>query len=563
MESLIGSIDPDTPGYNYIAYYHNKINNLTSGANGFIPIVSQVYKAITPSSNECEYLVDMIDKPKVMRKLYMFVSVIGPEGDKPCRWTPDRKNPNTLSLDDSLSPHMIDSVPYLTRFYNYASDVMAPYVKTVNSIIGELTTAGNAQLDPAGSGIVSALVKYRTDTNAAAGEMRYIDEFDEFGNQCADTDKLLPASSSATVPTTANLPRCRSRNLITSLLNYYGVNYGGKRITGILGAGQTVNGECDYSFTTAPYTPTGTVDGGQGQTTGLRCSVKRIPFSCEYDVNTCTYINPTPSVGDLQTYPAVGSGSTGIPAMGSGQYPSTAAPSNVGPDVQKSRAGPNAIPQPPAAILDSVDWINCSSDYAKAVLGVTATLTNSDYTTCKNEGTQYPFKRGDSNTNYLFSPVSTPASNTLGSLNTPVSASPSALAALLPFISTFGTTTINAGSAYEFRITDKDTLDFGSTYVRAEFFNGSNGNPQLKVLRATTPSESPNAFLRSPPPIGVLVAKLFDFWNNQMFVKARSKIGIKIGTVTGYFFNTTNDSVIFQATAAKFGNLGEYDILKY
>jgi len=284
---------------------------------------------------------------------------------------------------------------------------------------------------------------------------------------------------------------------------------------------------------------------------------------------------------DLKTFPQVpskksgsgsgsGSGSRSSEGFqgsgGSGSYqPITAAGKNVGNALQKSRSidGPDAIPQPSGAVLESVDWINCASEYARAILGVPGPLTNKDYATCTNGTTDYPFTKSISNTNYLFTPINTPATNTLASLTTPVTASPAVLKGLLPFISIVSTTTVTAGSVYEFRITNKDTLSFGETYIRAEFFKGSDGNPHLKVLRPATPSESLNAFLKTNQSIGTLSAKFLDFWNNQIFTKVNKNTGNRVGTISGYYFNTANDSVVFQTTSADFGQLGKYDIIKY
>ena len=537
MASLIGNTSVDAKsnmteyGYNYQAYLNNQ-----TASNKSMPYVTKIHKAVTPTSLSCEYLVDTSVQSN--QKLWMELSVDAPRGTLPCAWVP-----LTWSWDAALSPDMVDSVPLLTRAYNYASDVMKPFKSTVSSIVSEMTSAGSAQLDPAGSGIINALIKYRTDTNAAAGEMRYFDEMDEFGNDCVP----IPTATAGVMAVTANFPRCKSPNLIMSLLNYYGMNYQGSRITAVLGAGLNENGQCDYTFTTASIAANGTDTGGQ--TSGLRCSVSRLPFSCEHTVNSCKYINPTPSLSELKVFPPVDSGSSGS----SGSYaPITAAGANADSVLTQTIS-----PQPTAVPIESVDYINCASDYAGR-----GTNIGPGSLTCSNGQT---FTK--TSPNYLYtSPAITPAFlATLPAL--PASTSTVALAALadlLPFNTIYATTTITANSVYEYRITNSDKMPFGSTYVHAEFYQGTvDKKPHLKVLRPATLPDSPNAFLKTSYDINKLATLFLTFWNTTLFAKANNNTGNQIGTITGYYINSVNDSIIFHADSADFGPFGGYDVLNY
>ena len=160
----------------------------------------------------------------------------------------------------------------------------------------------------------------------------------------------------------------------------------------------------------------------------------------------------------------------------------------------------------------------------------------------------------------------TRVSNKLGNLQTLTTVTSATLVALLPFTRIYGEPVAIANSIFEYRITDKDTLPFGSTYVRAEFYLGADSAPHLKVLRPATPDESPNAFLKTIPganTINTLISIFLEFWNTTIFTTLNKNIGNKIGEISGYYLNKTDDTIIFKAKSADFGSLGQYDILQY
>jgi hypothetical protein len=54
------------------------------------------------------------------------------------------------------------------------------------------------------------------------------------------------------------------------------------------------------------------------------------------------------------------------------------------------------------------------------------------------------------------------------------------------------------------------------------------------------------------------------YWNATFTYNMTNKInGTKISTINGYFIQTTTDTILFRATAARFGTLGIYDVRSY
>ena len=583
-----------------------------------LPAISKIHKAITPTPNQCEYLVETVGSAGT-RKILFNVNVYPPhtqsqgldaDGNRitndTCLWiapfSQTDSNGNVIAgVVWDGAPHLVDSTPYLTRMYNYALDIMRPFSKNVTSVVTDLVGLGSAQLDSGGSGIVNALLQYRTETAAAAGDIRYFDDTDEFGNRCAQSAEGSYSS--------ANYPRCRSGTILNSLYQYYaaaqplstgsGSTSSISRIRQLLRAGLTDDGQCDYTFTRSDYNFNGATSppySAVNFTSGLRCGVKRIPFSCDYEIDTskgCKYINPTPTVAEVEAIPTQfvqnmsvqsGSGSSAT-VQGSSAPPLTTAALNA--------SGSQVLNQPPnpTNLLRSIDYIDCKSDYANASLGITlgtVTNTNKSLTQCTTTANGRLFVPPESQQTDTSCSGSAPSVRNLLWSTTPgtaptgltlLTATPSIAAAtvqaLLPYTivpispgSTVYSTAVGTNS-FEYRISVKDTLAFGDTFIRAQFY-GTSAAPQLASLVTADPTTSPNAFFAqvsgSSPvqqdTLATTLANTFITYWNGIFTK-NNNVGNKIGSITGYYINRATDSIIFQATSAMFGPLGKYDIQYY
>jgi hypothetical protein len=561
----------DTRVMNSLLNIYN--SNLSEFSDGSLQPISKIYKAITPNPFQCEFLVDTVGnntKKKVLFNLTVampnIVSLRDSNGNiqknDTCLWVPlpsitmnGQKTPGVIW---NFSPDIIETVPFLTRTYNYALDIIRPFTKNITNIVNDLVGLGSMQMDPAGSGIVNALVKYRKETAAAAGDIRYFQNWsDEFGNQC------VPPTISTSPNPSANYPRCRSTSVLESLYKYYSeheqIGSHFSKIASMIRTGMTDDGMCDFTFETINYSIR---LGGTGQslldnirsTTGLRCNMQRIPFSCDFEVTNCTYINPEPPLSDIQTIPSEFVQSVWL---GSGSDPKGATTGSDPPAITSAginTSGSQILQQPQNGniFLRSIDYVDCASDYG-------GKSTNTNLTSCANDNT---FIKAADSLMYVktgWSPGNLPAQITL------LSSAPSldVVRSLVPYtiISAAGSLTSPA-NMFEYRITTSDKLDFGRTYIRAGFYTDSVlGSTQLAYLVPATPINSPNAFFAENRNIASLTNQFITYWNKAF--TDNKNIGNKIGTITGYYISRANDSIIFRATSATFGELGSDDIQYY
>ena len=533
-----------------------------TGSGTGMPAISRIHKAITSTSAQCEFLVETVGGTGTRKVQFRNILVRPPmtNGNEFCEWVP-----RSFVWDNA--PNMVDSVPYLTRMYNYAVDIMRPFSNNVNAIVTELTGMGSAQLDPAGSGIMNALVQYRTDTVAAAGDIRYFQNVaDEFGNKCG-------------------VRNCKSPSVLNSLYNYYARNSGSSsgssnsKLGQILRAGMTDDEQyCDFSFTVDNYnyavgTSLPPVGPSNSITSGLRCKTNRIPFSCNFAITTCSYINPTPSLTDIEAIPNkfvqslwTGSGSDPTLPTGSGPSDITTAPS--------AASGSQSLAQPPNGrkLLRSIDYIDCGSRYAKAGELASVITSNISFTQCSYRVTTgTPPSTATYNKTFVKVPGSLMlvpsggwATGTIPNGIALLAAAPpvSTVQALVPYtiVSSAGATTAPANT-FEYRITTENTLEFGETFIRAGFYTETDGSTQLAYLVPADIATSPNAFLATSQNFVALANQFRTYWNGE-FVKNKM-VGNKIGTIAGYYMNRAEDSITFVANSATFGPLGKYDVQKY
>jgi len=335
---------------------------------------------------------------------------------------------------------------------------------------------------------------------------------------------------------------------------------------------------CDFTFTVdnynyavgvslPPAAPSNSI------TSGLRCKTNRIPFSCNFAITTCSYINPTPTLTDIEAIPNkfvqslwTGSGSDPTLPTGSGPPDITTAPSTA--------SGSQSLAQPPngRTLLRSIDYMDCGSRYAKAGEPASAITSNISFTQCSYRiTTGTPPTTATYNKTFvkvpgslMLVPSSGWAAGTIPSGITLLAVAPSVsiVQALVPYtiVSSAGQATAPANT-FEYRITTENTLEFGDTFIRAGFYAETDGSTQLAYLVPADPATSPNAFLATSQNFVALANQFRTYWNGE-FVKNKM-VGNKIGTITGYYFNRAEDSITFVANSATFGPLGKYDVQKY
>ena len=591
------------------AYNAHLADYSRDSGNRSMPPISKVYKAITPNPYQCEYLVDTntggssgsgsgSGSGANLRKVLFNIAVMAPgtksmgrdlygnnTTNNTCLWqaptyVSDASGNILPGVLWDFSPDLVETTPFLTRIYNYALDAMRPFSNNVATIVNELTGLGSAQLDPAGSGIMNALVKYRTETAAAAGDIRFWNYTDTFGNSC------VPEATSGSF-NSETYPRCRNPGVINSLYSYFlnsnsgsgsGTNDIRTKITKMIRAGMTDDGNCDFTFEANDYqivpavggsSTTATIQAGPSRTRGLRCQVRQVDFSCDFEVMSCSDINPVPPLSSIQEIPSefvqsvwVGSGSGSDPTIGNSVNPPpiTAAGLNA--------SGSQTLLQPPNGntYLRSIDYVDCSSDYGER-------SSNTSLTRCLQgpaPGLQYEYIKPQGGLMFIKS------GSSLGSLpsgltNIWSSSTPPSLSivqGLVPYtIVSYAGVSTSPANTFEYRITTSDKLDFNKTFIRAGFYTDSRLGTQLAYLVQATPVGSPNAFFAQGHTrnIPALANQFMSYWN-KAFIDNKN-IGTKIGTITGYSISTVEDSITFQATAATFGGLDtelkEYDIQKY
>ena len=209
-------------------------------------------------------------------------------------------------------------------------------------------------------------------------------------------------------------------------------------------------------------------------------------------------------------------------------------------------ARPKSYPSIPRA-FSPIDWIDCSSDFAKRSTGQT-NLTQTSIDTCNNT---YRFTRPAGSDTLKFNnitPATLPAmtcttrTSTLTTIGYPIAENESLV----------------SGSTYEYRVTTLNTLPFDQTYKRVTFY----GNCQISAIQGADISTSPNKNGAPPDPINY--ANFFRHWWNVTYYYASKTQNKKvIGVIDGYNYDTNTDSITFRCKSAEFGQNGPADIVKY
>jgi hypothetical protein len=210
-------------------------------------------------------------------------------------------------------------------------------------------------------------------------------------------------------------------------------------------------------------------------------------------------------------------------------------------------ARPKSYPSIPKA-FSPIDWIDCSSEFAKKSTGQTS-LTQTAVDTCNT----YIFTRPAGSDTLKYNNI-TPSGLTAMTCTTRINT----------LINTIGypvaeNESLVSGSTYEYRVTTLNTLPFDQTYKRITFY----GNCQISEIKGADIATSSNKN-GNPLTNATTYANFFRHWWNITYYYA-SKIQNKrvMGDIDGYYYDTNTDSVIFRCKSAEFGQNGPADILKY
>jgi len=211
-------------------------------------------------------------------------------------------------------------------------------------------------------------------------------------------------------------------------------------------------------------------------------------------------------------------------------------------------ARPKSYPSIPRA-FSPIDWIDCSSEFAKKSTGQT-TLTQTAIDTCN---TTFKFTRPAGSDTLKYNNI-TPTGLTAMSCSTRTTT----------LTNTIGypvaeNESLVSGSTYEYRVTTLDTLPFDQTYKRVTFY----GNCQISAIQGADIATSPNKN-GAPGTAATTYADFFrHWWNITYYYASRTQNKKVMGAIDSYYYDMTTDSIIFRCKSAEFGQNGPADILKY
>lgn len=210
-------------------------------------------------------------------------------------------------------------------------------------------------------------------------------------------------------------------------------------------------------------------------------------------------------------------------------------------------ARPKSYPPIPRA-FSPIDWIDCSSEFAKKSTGQTS-LTQTAIDKCNT----YTFTRPAGSDTLKYNNI-TPTG--LTAMNCPTRTATLTNTIGYPIAEN---ESLVSGSTYEYRVTTLDTLPFDQTYKRVTFY----GNCQISAIQGANIATSPN----KNGALGTNATIYADFfrhwWNITYYYASRTQNKKVIGAIDGYYYDMTTDSITFRCKSAEFGQNGPADILKY
>lgn len=218
------------------------------------------------------------------------------------------------------------------------------------------------------------------------------------------------------------------------------------------------------------------------------------------------------------------------------------------------------------AAISPLDYIACGDAYARTLMGGVASATSVTFSSCQANGQTFVFQKDPVSKLYTLPNRPEPS---LPSPSIPDDATCQRLGPLTGLGSQIRAAKRVDGATCEYRVSSRDDLPFGTTYRRAKFY--AEGTPKLLSLRPATPIESPftyrpalDSVLRTPAlleQLGLLAKKT---WNElyDTIPASESNYRQRLGVITATFLSP-DDALIFRATSADIGPLGNNDIRAY
>ena len=582
------------------------INSIISNYNNNSTVqnndkVLRVTKALTTAPNKCEYEYITVSSLK-SRLSFEVISRIDENGV--CSYTVVKnKVGNDFYPSISLANYLNDDTPLLAKAYNYASETISPFVNTLSYIYTDLYNKYiEPQTDAYGDGIKGDLIRYRTTTNTAAGQIRHVSMIDqpivnEYGTTCTT--------------------KCNSPEIIKSFYKYFN-NKSDDKITSIQNVGMDTSGNCDFTYTTAPVNINNgspQIDSANGQTRGAKFKISRYVNSCDYSVTgSHATIMPIPDINSILNFNAIdlfkspsGTGPSGISPV------TSAGVNSLGPSGTNSAipiTGPNPARIPLLAsgspyvqntLLENVDYIDCFSKYAMNSISQIGDLTGSITGVSQVDAKTCAIKTGITENHYKFSPNTsvvgvsapllpsrttptsttftpvTPVSFTTLVCNPAVSCDASSTKALTGFADSIVSSRTISSDTCEYKITNNNTLPFENTFERVSFYTGKSLTSLLetdlhvKSISNASPTNSPYSYFQNANIKTSFIndyMKLLQYlrytWNSEFYSKnPRNTRTWKIGKISGIGILVNEDAVVIEAESSLYGMYGPYDIRDY
>ena len=247
--------------------------------------IVRVTKAVTPANDRCDYAVRFINNES---KNITFEVVVENKssaaselnaGTSECKY-----RLKSYDTSNEAGQFIQNNTPTIAKVYNYAKEIMSPYVKTIENIKDNITTLISD------IGVDSAALNYTKDTYGAFGQVYRL-------SGCRDSD-------------TGN--KCSDVTVINEFIKKYNTdNIGTSRVVSITNAGTTNQTTCDYAITVSPIgkityeNNSIKAETSPNRTTSqvVRATMSKnniIPTSCIFDIGSLTNITDKTSMSDIK-----------------------------------------------------------------------------------------------------------------------------------------------------------------------------------------------------------------------------------------------------------------------
>ena len=456
---------------NQLVKWYNTVYIPGLPANNNQPILV-VNKAVTPNANECQLRVilgkdNTYTEKDIFFKFAVQYDVNAQYPNPKCKYVI-----NTDGTGVGVGNLINDSTPSMSSPYSYVVEVAKPYTAALSSSVSSLLS----YVAPVKTQLQNVLRGYRADTYGAFGQIQTLEGCDVSENV---------------------LNKCSNPVVMNQFLSYYNdTNKNIDILTSILRAGTASSKTCDFTYTKT------NLNGANGQTSGLRCIMRRSPGpACMFDVSECAVIDPQPPIDKVYD--------TNYKLTTANTYSSQDVTYATSPTTNATvPLLPSTLPYANSKRISPLNYIDCNTIYALKQMnargGLPDTITHivsEGIDTCLIKGTtsgqtimrKYVFDKVG-NMYITNTAPAIPASVTGVALNPSIQRSSIATTALsrgncampVPFTTTtpnletvsglqgiIKAIDISGAGIREYRVAVSDYLPFTSTYKRVSFYNGT------------------------------------------------------------------------------------------